>query len=101
MNFPRREPNTGQPHECIDVSPFDRGDAETVATAALPNSDEGGPEIICSRRQFRHRQLRLDFGTTLGGARPLQQAFQRVAQAVALLVSRPERKDALRVLQKS
>jgi hypothetical protein len=83
-DFPRHQARAGQAHECIQVRPGDRLDAETAAPARAEPAKRI-PDIFELGRQRRRFELGLELGALLELPRPLDQALQDLPVRDAVL----------------
>lgn len=78
-DFPRRQFDFREPHECVDVRPFDRHRAEAIRTFATSQPLENIPEIIERWRRGRTLKGRLVLRNLCRIPRPINQPLQRGA----------------------
>ncbi len=93
----RIEPRTRASCESVYVRPFNRHDAEAARSLAATQSKVGTPDMPRGARQWRQIEFGFERRKALRIVRPLDQPFQNVAIAVAVVVRRKQRESFLSV----
>lgn len=75
LDFPRREPKTGQPLERLDLDVGEEGRAETIAAPSIGKSGEPIPEVDKAPRQWWEGEFLLELFPTLWCLRAIEETL--------------------------
>ncbi|GAA2888141.1 hypothetical protein GGQ99_004801 [Aminobacter niigataensis] len=75
FDLPGREPEAGQPLECIDLGIGEEGGTEAVGASAIGQAVEAAPEVDEAPRQRRKVELGLELLSALRGPGSIEETL--------------------------